>query len=91
MVQSGEMPAEELPTGGSQEGGYAGSVGSIALRNRLHHKKNLGGPMHREEIKMNKALLHDISEMKKKLGDRFSSPGQSSGKRALILSPNKMR
>jgi hypothetical protein len=78
MIQSGEMPANEN-----------GSVSSIANR-KMFSRKNYGGPMHKEEIKMNKALLHEISDLKRKLGDRYSSPGQSSAK-ALMESPPQKR
>jgi hypothetical protein len=40
-----------------------GSISSITKRNKKAH---LGGPMNIEEIKMNRFLLKEISEMKKK-------------------------
>lgn len=45
----------------SQLGG--GSISSITKKNKKCH---LGGPMNKEELKMNRFLLKDISEMKKK-------------------------
>lgn len=36
--------------------------------------------MHKEEIKMNRQMLNEINELKKKLGDKYSSPNQSNKK-----------
>jgi hypothetical protein len=36
--------------------------------------------MNKEEIKMNRQMLIEINELKKKLGDRYSSPNQSNKK-----------
>ena len=60
-------------------------MSSLVLKNKLHNKNAVGGPMHREEIKMNRALLNDINSMKKKLGDRFSSPGASASKQGGLV------
>jgi hypothetical protein len=44
---------------------------------KLRHKETLGGPMNVEEIKMNRQMLNEIHELKKKYGDHYSSPNQS--------------
>lgn len=44
---------------------------------KLRQKDQLGGPMNKEEIKMNRQMLNEISQLKKKLGDRYVSPNQS--------------
>jgi hypothetical protein len=36
--------------------------------------------MNKEEIKMNRQILNEISQLKKKMGDRYSSPNQSNSK-----------
>lgn len=43
-------------------------------------KRFLDGPMNKEEIKMNKQLLNEISQAKKKLGENYESSHNSPAK-----------
>ena len=36
--------------------------------------------MNKEEIKMNRQMLNEINELKKKLGDKYQSPNQNNKK-----------
>jgi hypothetical protein len=36
----------------------------------------LGGPMNNEEIKMNRQMLNEISDLKKTLGEKYHSPNR---------------
>lgn len=56
------------------------SVTSMGHNPRSAKKTRLGGPMTQDEIKMNRHILKEISQMKKNYGSRYSSPQSTSKK-----------
>ncbi len=66
----GEVPAQTFSPDGKQNDAYAGSVTTMNPK-KLRAKEHLGGPMNQEEIKMNRVMLNEINQLKKKLGDRY--------------------
>ena len=74
----GEFPTDgrtDLSTGAvTKTKGGQSIVSSMAAIQRSNKKKLLGGPMNQEEIKMNRGLLKEISQLKKQMGERYTSP-----------------
>lgn len=74
----GELPEHCLTSPDGKETG-ALSVMSANTK-KLRGKEHLGGKMNHDEIKMNKQMLSEISKLKRTMGEKYSSPGQSGKK-----------
>lgn len=71
----GEVPTSSCFVSPTAQGEhFVGSTTSMTVKKR--QRDMLGGPMNNEEIKMNRQMLNEISDLKKTLGEKYHSPNR---------------